>query len=111
MGGSRGWGQHGEGTGSWLPSQRPFLHEGGWGCSSPHIPAAATPFQPVLTGSHEFPGCARARFPEPNPRILRGSESNERDPSLNAQKPTSLQHVHMHAHLHLDTRTYTQKHP
>lgn len=53
------WGQHGGGTGSWLPSQRPFLYEGGWSCSSLHIPAAAAPFQPVLTCSHGFPACPR----------------------------------------------------
>lgn len=64
------------GHGSWLPSSCPFLREGGWSYSRPHIPAAAAPSQPVLTCSHDFPSCTGAHFSVPTPRILQGSESN-----------------------------------
>ena len=61
----------------WVPSQDPFLDEGGRDCSDPHIPAAATPFQPVLTCSHGFPDC-------PGP----GSHCQLPE-SLKAQNPTT----------------------
>lgn len=69
---------------SWLYQEGPALNEKGWGAAGPHIPAAAPPFQPVLTCSHNLPDCPGPSSQRQFPESFADRTPNDKDHSLKA---------------------------